>query len=280
MRRALVLGAAAILLLVTALVYVGTTKFGSGGSSDRSAPTFAVEQNLSGGVNYLLDNYNPRLGLISETPNSSVYWLYSDNFLAGLALAQYGSNNRTVSTAAANTSVSLNVYLPVGSTINQYTTLEIGPCVYQSTRNYTVAISGKDQIRAGVNNGTESLNDGQYAGIAFLDAICSYHNDDMPAAVAAYDRGARMFDGAGLRDLPYSQTHQYQTYELALLIYASVVLGQPVSSAVLSALLRMQAPTGGFYTGYDVGYSHGSTETNTETASLAVLALQALESEQ
>lgn len=89
-----------------------------------------------------------------------------------------------------------------------------------------------------------------------------------------------MFDGVGLRDLPYSQTHQYQTYKLALSIYASVVLGQPVNSAVLSALLRMRAPTGGLYTGYDAGYSHGSTETNTETMSLAVLALQSLESEQ
>jgi hypothetical protein len=37
---------------------------------------------------------------------------------------------------------------------------------------------------------------------------------------------------------------------------------------------------GGFYTGYDAGYSHGSTEMNTETTSLATLALQGLESEQ
>ena len=37
--------------------------------------------------------------------------------------------------------------------------------------------------------------------------------------------------------------------------------------------MRMQAPDGGFYTGYDASYSTSGTSTNTETSRLAILAL-------
>jgi len=97
--------------------------------------------------------------------------------------------------------------------------------------------------------------------------------------MTAYEDGAKMFDGVGFRDLPYNQTHQYQTYKLALFVYASVVLDQPINVTALSTLLRMQALSGGFYTGYDASYSHGLL-TNTETTSLAVLASQNVENQE
>jgi hypothetical protein len=82
-----------------------------------------------------------------------------------------------------------------------------------------------------------------------------------------------------MRDLPYNQTGQYQTYKLALFLYASAALDQPFNTTALSTLLRMQAPDGGFYTGYDASYSHQTTLTNTETTSLVILALERVESQ-
>jgi hypothetical protein len=106
-----------------------------------------------------------------------------------------------------------------------------------------------------------------------LKAICAYRSGDVAQALQEYGLGKGMFDGVGLRDLPYNQTHQYQTYKLALFVYAADVLNQPVNGTALSTLLSMQAPIGGFYTGYDAYYSHAGTFTNTETTSLAILAL-------
>jgi hypothetical protein len=71
---------------------------------------------------------------------------------------------------------------------------------------YATAITGKAPgclarlatfWAASRRSGTAILSGGQYADIAFLDAICSYHNDDMSAAMAAYDQGVSMFDGVG-----------------------------------------------------------------------------------
>lgn len=59
-------------------------------------------------------------------------------------------------------------------------------------------------------------------------------------------------------------------------VYASALLRQPANPAEVSILLSTQAPGGGFYTGYDSGLSHEGTSTNTETTSLAILALNAV----
>ena len=70
------------------------------------------------------------------------------------------------------------------------------------------------------------------------------------------------------------QAGQYQTYKLALYIYASKVLGYPVNQSAEEDMLRMQNTTsGGFYTGYDSNFSNNGTNTNVETTSLAILAL-------
>ena len=276
MRRNVVLAGVVILILVlAAAAYVGSTRLQSRSSSTQT-PAMALGPNLASAANYLVLNYNSALGLIPETPGSNVYWLYSDNFLASLALAQYGQANTTISKVASDISVTITNYLPLGSTVNQYTTLELGVCQYDSAVNDTVLVSGSTRIETVDDNGSGTLSVTEYADIALLDAVCQYHNGNTQAAMAAYQEGAKMFDGIGLADLPFNQTRQYQTYKLALFIFASVVLGQPVNGTALSTLLMMQAPDGGFYTGYDANYSHGTTLTNTETTSLALLALESV----
>ncbi len=276
-RTAILVVAVVVLLAVAAAGYIGLTRPpGSSSSSAQSSTGPVTSEDMARAANYLVANYNSTLGLIPETPGSNVFWLYSDNFLASLALSQYGQNNATIARVTAGLSASLSNYLPVGSTVNQYMTLELGACVYHTAVNGSVFVSGSARVETVANNGTGVLNETQYADIAFLDSICQYHNDNSAASMAAYQEGVKMFNGVGMADLPYNQTGRFQTYKLALFVYASVVLGQPVNSTALSTLLRMQAPDGGFYTGYDATYSHGTTQTNTETTSLALLALEAV----
>ena len=102
--------------------------------------------------------------------------------------------------------------------------------------------------------------------------------------MAFYDEGVRLFNGTGFVDLPYTQPgpqhHQYQTYKLALYVYASIALDQPINMTVLSILLSMQDSDGGFYTGYNGSYSSEGTLTNSETTSLAILALESIQSQE
>jgi hypothetical protein len=236
----------------------------------------SISEELADAASYLVRNYDPTVGLIPETPGSCTFWLYSDNFLAATALLQYGhgQGNATLTRVAADTLTTEGKYYgDLHGAGNQYALLESPPCMVNTSHDYTVFASRGLQIKATLNNGSGELSDSEYADVAFLEAVCLYDQGNATAAMTAYSTGSSMFDGVGFADLPYNQTGLYQTYKLALYIYASDTLNRPVNGSALATLLRMQAPDGGFYTGYDAGYSTSGTSTNTETTSLAVLAL-------
>ena len=243
-----------------------------------STGRFSASTTTSKAVDYLLANWDGKgTGLIAESPGSSTFWLYSDNFLATLALNQYGRGNETILTIAGDMSRSMNSDLALrhlNGAENQYAVLNASvPCRFHPSTSYTVDTPDGVKIKTTLNNGTGELSEAQYADIAFLKAVCLYRQANATGAMTAYNAGSRMFDGVGFRDLPYNQTGQYQTYKLALYIYTSAILRQPFFEAALSALLAMQAQSGGFYTGYDASKSNDGTLTNTETTSLAILAL-------
>jgi len=103
------------------------------------------------------------------------------------------------------------------------------------------------------------------------------HN--IPAALAAFNTGAKEYNEIGFNDTPFrvgSSRGIYQTYKLALYIYTARLLNQTVPLSALVNMMRMQAPNGGFYTGYDVSFSHDSASTNTETTCLTIMALEAV----
>jgi len=242
-----------------------------------------VGASLNRAADYLIQNIDPDTGLIPETPGSSTYWLYSDNYLAALALQRYGQSNATIASSAVVVSGSLTADLLLGkmdNAENQYLVLNTSaPCQFHSAQSYTVETPDGVPVKAVLNNGTRLLSESQYADIAFLNAICLYRQGDHAGALAAYDVGRSMFDGQGLNDSIFSQPGpnqgRYQTFKLALYIYASGLLKQSFPQSALSILISMQDSGGGFYTGYDAGLSHEGTLTNTETTSLAILALDA-----
>jgi len=231
---------------------------------------------------FLVSNYNLKLGLISETTFSHIYWLYSDNFLAARALRQVGPFDPYLIAIANNISATIQHYAPrLGSATNQYVVLSgtwKGPCSFANTSSPIVGQPSSMQVKVTLNNGTGTLSASDYADIAFLKAICLQYQGNYSQALTAFNLGASFFNGTGFADLqftsPAGSSHGiYQTYKLALYIYTSRLLSQPVNQAALAMLLKMQAPDGGFYSGYLPDLTHDNTASNTETTSLAILAL-------
>jgi len=96
-----------------------------------------------------------------------------------------------------------------------------------------------------------------------------------------------MYNGIGFNDTAFRVGQSegvYQTYKLALYIYSAELLGPKVPlSGVLAELMRLEAPNGGFYTGYDNVILEDDAillgnininSTNTETTCLAIMALE------
>jgi hypothetical protein len=232
---------------------------------------------------YLVGQYNPTVGLLSEQSGSSTYWLYSDNYLAVLAMqAANGSSPSTQAMLAQNVSSTLHRYIDeIPGALNQYMVLTSNSSDFNAPSSYQVATVGGASIKIALNNGSGTLSLDNYADIAFLEALYYNRTGQNVEAACLFDTGANMYNGVGINDSVYSDPasssyHQYQTYKLALYLLAGKTLGQSVPPSVEAVLLKMQDnTTGGFYTGYDSSYSPAGTTENVETTSLAILALTA-----
>jgi len=241
------------------------------------------EREVQAGLNYLASNYNPHVGLISETPRTDAYWLYSDNFLAALAINSTRLSNSTLMAIGDNISKTLAQYSPsLGNATNQYMLLSTywkGSCYLNSAENYTVAHAGSAEVMATLNNGSGTLSETQYADIAFLHAICSLNQGNTTGWSLGFGDGVSLFNGVGFNDTAFQggiSKGVYQTYKLALFIYSvrnqCGPFNQTAYQLAFTTLLQMQSPDGGFYTGYNPDLSINGT-TNTETTSLAILAM-------
>jgi len=216
---------------------------------------------------YLKSEFNASLGLVWETPSHESFFLNSDNYLASMVLSRecgnFGLAERINQTLARYNAQEFP---------NQYMVFSCREDL-NGSENYN--LSGK--VWTTINNRPGGPLNESYADIAFLQAyyekMCA---GSALGALAAFDAGAAEYNGIGFNDTAYREGQNqgtYQTYKLALYIYTAELLGQRVPLSVLKSLLQMQAPDGGFYTGYYSGLTHGNTTMNTETTSLAMLAL-------
>ena len=232
---------------------------------------------VSPAMNYLAQNYNSNLGLISETPHGNTYYLYSDNFLASFALQAYGSGNKTLAEVALNVSSSVQKYLrAVPNATNQYMVLSKCVGFFNDSKDYVVARIAGSTILTTQNNGTSALNPPDYADIAFLKALYDQCSGQSHAADQDFQNATKMYNGIGFNDSAFQTGPEqgwYQTYKLALYIFVGEALGYQYPASVETNLLKMQSSSGGFYTHYNASFSTGNSTTNVETTSLSILAL-------
>jgi hypothetical protein len=237
-------------------------------------------QVVTPGVNYLMANYNTSVGLVRNSPDSlslrNSYYLYSDNFLASLVFWNFDQNNITLARDAQNITKTMEGRLyGQPNPLNQYETLSSTVYSFYPSRDFTLYTRGQERILTTINNqSSTSLDPRQYADIGFLMAVY-YHllGNDSAARIAYYDAYGT-WDGIGFKDAAFSG--QYQTYKLALYIYASKLLGISYDKQAFNTLIDLQATSGidngGFYTCYDPS-GRASCGSNAETTALAILAL-------
>ena len=230
----------------------------------KRAPVLTMNQEIVPACNYVIANYNMTNHLVSETSAHEKYWIYSDNLLASIVL--YPVCKRM--DLATNISGVLANY--------QYSKF---PNVYQ-TFVYNVSnsdaakdINLSDSIWTTANNQTGTLSPNDYSDIAFLEAYYyARWTTNTTSAQRLFGIGANMYNGTGLVDRSFNG--QYQTYKLALYVITAVKLNQTIPFSAIVTLGRMQNTTsGGFNTGYYNNYSTTGATQNTETTSLAIIAL-------
>jgi hypothetical protein len=259
-----------------------------------SPPKSRDQVALDRAVTYFVTDYNGTLGLISEYPGSHVFWLSSDNYLASLALTRYSSSNQSTMSYGDVLFAALAGYestLPPALMQNEYSALNSTSGYFDCSANYAASWSAGGQLASGsgsamlmttANNQSPSCAGQNYADLLFLQAIHYHKVGNSTAAADYYQAGAKDFDGRGFVDLANEGSNQtapsYQTYKVALYVYASICLGEQGSAANLqtaeSTLLHMQSnSTGGFATSYGSSITPTSG-VNTETTALAALALE------
>ena len=241
-------------------------------------------------VDYFANNYNATMGLISEQPNTNTYWLFSDNYLASLALERYDPSNSSTTSFAIALDAAVGGYLataPQSIRANQYTALNSTSTSFDCSANYEASWSegstlvGSSSI-ARVMTTSNDLNPNcasqNYADLYLLQAVYYHRLGNSTGASYFYNKASTDFNGVGFVDLASNAT-LYQTYKVALYVYASSCLGQASGSSFSSAeslLFSMQDnSTGGFFTGY-TGTGHPNNSVNTETTALGALAMEQL----
>jgi len=231
---------------------------------------------------HLLAGYDPALNLIRESPNANphIYWLFSDNYLASLALRD----------AEAETSSAIQTALVSYqySHSERWKALE-GQVV--SADLFAMGVTAADitekegkLIRTEVPDPQIHMEDWQeYADRLLMGAINASNRDDGEEGLSLFEKAQEMFDGSGLADKVFEEDGYYATYKLALYLLAADKLNihLPERQDVESLLLSLQEKNpdsnrfGGIYTEYDGdGKPLPHTDTNTETTSLVFLALR------
>jgi len=238
--------------------------------------------------------YNPALGLVRSTNDSSVYYIASDNLLAQAAMrhcidptaqADAASINQTITNCCngGNDGVheillnrpikipikSSNTYTIANSSAGQYfnkvTPTEVGA-------NYTVLQEE--------HNSTAPLQDcgsNGYGDIAAYTALEDLGENNVTGAKNETNCLGVMWDGTGIADAAFksgtgSELGIYQTYKLALLAYAYARVYGSVPYD-WTALFALAGPDGGLHTGYNRTLGFAGTKENSETTSIVIIAL-------
>ena len=256
---------------------------------------------LNRAVDYFANTYVAKVGLIPEAPGSHGFWLYSDNYLSALALSRYGSGNQSTAGFASAIAAAVGGYgstLPAALLRSQYTALNSTTASFDCSANYAISWAsggarapenGSATVMTTSNDQSPSCGSQNYADLLLLQAVYNHRLGNESAALGYYQNAAKDFDGRGFVDLANSGqagTRVYQTYKVALYVYATYCLSQQASASNLAAaertMLYMQSnSTGGFATSYQADLTAlnapgvtAASGANTETTALAALAIE------
>ena len=232
---------------------------------------------------FLKNQYVSDIGLLRAAYRPWVADYYrayiNDNILAVNALTVCGEEdlaNRVLATLTSN----YRAYLDTGR--HEVLIGQPIPDKPLGPMDVVMGTIGNITIIAELRNESEVLDLNNYADWLFLESINSLIKGNETRAWELFNKAMEMWDGYGFMDAAFNGT--YDTYKLALAVYAYRALGEPLNyrdeiSDVLDVLARTQDPeSGGVFTGYKI--VNGSikvgddvSDRNAETTSIVILAL-------
>lgn len=232
---------------------------------------------VTSAVSYLNNHFNEAKGLVYESDDkgtrtingvdyshNKTFWVYSDN-LATWALKPYEPQtsqiNQTIRSSALQPSRLFEVLFgkPIPSNISTPVQLVLEQ---QSDGIIMVEIH---------NTSTPLLRD-QYGDTLIYQSLNEHLRGNRSEAEYYFYKAYQMWDGKGINDLATLEDGAYANYKLALVLYASKVLGLaiPNYNRIEEKLWSMQQIDGGITSLADMnGNPQGSA--NAETTALALL---------
>jgi hypothetical protein len=240
-------------------------------------------ENIARAEQYLLNHFNPSLGLIyeSEDPGQhwlshemtdyrwgydQTYWLYSDNLFAYLALRHdFPQISQRIREAVSS-------YKQPPSELFEILTGERIGLPLHNAQDFLVAASQDHVIMIRRHNAT-SIALGVYVDFWMYLALERVLEGDLAGAVSLVRQGERLWQGNGLWDWSFTiYDHMFSNQKLALLIFTARAIGVSLEhEAEMEAhLWSMQNSDGGVASlSYPTGKKAGSA--NAETTALAIL---------
>lgn len=237
------------------------------------------EEELGHAADFLFKQYNTQLRLCREAPNvaPNIYWLASDNLMAYHAIKPYYPD------------ISQQIYLELvrrdGFQSGVYEPLfgQSIPLPIKEKITYTIEQGDNYVIKTDIHNFTDNHPHfphwDEYANLLICTALSHYWEGNVTGAMSLFDKAVDMWDGKGLYDRAIDEAPDnlrgfYETYKLALLLYASRIFNRPLpfQTELENILWFMQRETdGGIITHYNTSLVPMG-DANTETTSLTLLA--------
>ncbi len=240
------------------------------------------------------EGLNTPLGLLADHPGSNTVWLADDQALDYYALLDvYDSTGNAAALSLANQlnkSIAgwgglLGYWNPAFEAFGSFpdnTTVMCGI-------NHGINVTDGYAINATEFKACPGFDYSLFADLLAYRVLLEVHFGNFTGAESDFRTLNGMWDGYGFRDQPFNQTHMYQSYKLADYVLAWKSLADepataqfaqgclPTLQGVEAVMSRLQAPTGGVWTGYEASkgqviFGDEISLTNGETTSLFVLA--------
>jgi hypothetical protein len=243
-------------------------------------------------VDFLISSqFDSQLNLCREAPMAAPnhYWLVSDNLWAFKALKMANESRlanaveagRVANLIEAKLKEKTNTYnLPADPNrfpISFMHEAVIGDSIPTPNRtcNQIILQSNDCTVGTEIYNGTIMQDWQKYADRLLFMALSFHWQENDTAANDYFELAEAMWDGMGINDTATNANGSYASYKLALLLYASKVLGIRLAFEfeLVMRIWSLQRETdGGIMTNY---FANGtsSSDANTETTSIVIIAI-------